>query len=214
MKCRRSEELWSDYLDGTLPRPLAKDLEGHLAACSNCPRLLETFREVQSVLKAMPHPQPSPQLVRRVLAASRPQLTKLGKLAGVADRVQFGGSLVPNFTWGSWAAWGGAAALVAILILGPNQTLSRINQVGHQVYSTGLGAYRDTQGLIDELNVLRMTVGVAFEDRLDRLNQRLKDLEEARRKNDSEPNQSNNFGSQRLSYQTRSVPSSQSRSDS
>ena len=212
MKCRRSEELWSDHLDGTLPRPLTKDLEGHLAVCPNCPELLETFKEMRTALETMPHPHPSAQLVERILAASRPRLTKLAKPANLlnfAERARFGTPLVPNLSWGGWALWGTAAALVAVLILGPSQAFSRLNQVGHRVYSVGLGVYRDTEGLIDELNVLRMTVGVAFEDRLDRLNQRLKDLEEARRKNNGEPNQSNNLDGQRLSSQRKSKTSSQ-----
>jgi len=211
VKCRRSEELWSDYLDGTLSRPLAKDLEGHLAECPNCPELLKTFRAVRAALETTPHPHPSPLLVERILVASRP---RLANLANLAQPARLGTPLVPNLSWGGWAAWGTAAALVAILILGPSQALSRLNQIGHRVYGVGLGAYRDTEGLIDELNVLRMTVGVAFEDRLDRLNQRLKDLEEARRKNDGEPNQSNNLDGQRLSSQRKSKTSSQSRSDS
>lgn len=214
MKCRRSEELWSDYLDGTLPRPLTKDLEGHLAECPNCPEFLEAFKEIRTALETMPHPHASAQLVERLLAASRPRLANLANLSNFAERARFAAPLVPNLSWGGWAAWGTAAALVAVLILGPSQALSRLNQIGHRIYSVGLGAYRDTEGLIDELNVLRMTVGVAFEDRLDRLNQRLKDLEEARRKNNGEPNQSNNLGGQRLSSQRKSKTSSQSRSDS
>lgn len=214
MKCRRSEELWSDYLEETLSRPLTKDLEDHLAECSACPGLLETFREVRSALETMPHPHPSPQLVERILSASRPPLTRLADLSNFSQRARFVTPLVPSLSPGGWAAWGAAAALVAVLILGPSQAFTRINQVGHQGYSVELGLYRDTEGLIDELNVLRMTVGVAFEDRLDRLNERLKDLEEARRKNDDEPDQSNNLGSLRLSFQPRSDTSSQSRSDS
>ncbi len=214
MKCRRSEELWSDYLGGTLSRPLTKDLDGHLTECSSCPGLLETFREVRSALETMPHPHPSPQLVERILVASHPELAKRANLSNFTKRARFGPPLAPNLSWRGWAAWGTAAALVAISLLGPSKALSRINQIGHQVYSVGLGVYRDTEGLIDELNVLRMTVGVAFEDRLDRLNQRLKDLEEARRKNDGEPNQSNNLGPRRLSFQPKSETSSQSRSDS
>jgi hypothetical protein len=217
VKCRRSEELWSDYLDGRLSRPLTKDLEDHLAECPGCPELMEAFREVRSAVRTIPHLHPSPQLVERILLASRPRLIKLANqasLVDVASRARFGTPLVPNLSWRGWAAWGTAAALVALLILGPSQTFSRLNQIGHHVYSVGLGAYRNTEGLIDELNVLRMTVGVAFEDRLDRLNQRLKDLEEARRKNNGETNQSNNLGSQRLSFQRGSGNSSQSRSDS
>jgi hypothetical protein len=192
MKCRRSEELWSDYLEGTLPRPLRKDLEGHLAECPHCPSLLSTFREVVNTLEGLPHPKPAPELVQQIVAASRP------KLASLLQPVGAGSSPWSVLSWGNWAAWGAAAAMVVILFLGPSQAVSRVNQLGHQVYSFGLGVYRDTEGLIDELNVLRMTVGVAFEDRLDRLNQRLKDLEEARRKNGDDSNQSSNLGWQRM----------------
>ena len=70
-----------------------------------------------------------------------------------------------------------------------------VNRMGHQTYSFGLRVYRDSERLIDDLNVLRMTVGVAFEDRLDRLNERLKDLEEARRKQDSQPEETSTLAS-------------------
>jgi hypothetical protein len=65
--------------------------------------------------------------------------------------------------------------------------------MGHQAYGFGLRVYRGSERLIDDLNVLRMTVGVAFEDRLDRLNERLKDLEEARRKQDNRPEETSNL---------------------
>jgi len=192
VKCRRSEELWSDYLEGTLLRPLVKDLEAHLAECDKCTGLLETFREVVSALPTLPHAQPSPQLIERILAASRPKLATLLRPAPAGTGTWSG------LSRGSWAAWGAAAALVTILILGPSQASSRLNQIGHRVYSFGLGAYRDAEGRIDELNVVRMTVGVAFENRLDRLNQRLKELEETRRKNEGESNQSNHLRWQQL----------------
>jgi hypothetical protein len=46
--------------------------------------------------------------------------------------------------------------------------------------------YHRTARWIEDLNVLRITVGVAFENRIDRLNERLKDLEELRRRNGGE----------------------------
>ena len=100
MKCRRSEELWSDYLDGTLPRPLTKDLEGHLAECPNCPEFLEAFKEIRTALETMPHPHASSQLVERILAASRPRLANLANLSNFAERARFAAPLVPNLSWG------------------------------------------------------------------------------------------------------------------
>lgn len=184
MKCQRAEELFGDYLDLTLPAPLLSDLEEHLESCAHCTPTLESYREVVQILRSSPHPQPSSDLADRILAATRPALA--------ARKPQFVAS--PGFPLPqriNWAIWGAAAAFVLFLILRPPDALSglgdRVNRMGHQTYSYGLRIYRQCERLIDELNVLRMTVGVAFEDRLDRLNERLKDLEEARRKNEPPP---------------------------
>jgi hypothetical protein len=182
MKCRRSEELWSDYLEGTLPGPLVKDLEAHLAACEECPPLLDAFREVVSNLQALPRLEPSPELVERVLAATR------GRLRGPEQPRSNVLPGLPLPAWSQWVAWAAAAALVTLLLVRPGSVLSgigdRLSRFGHRAYSYGLQVYRGSEQLLDELNVLRMTVGVAFEDRLDRLNERLKDLEEARRRSE------------------------------
>ena len=180
MKCQRSEELWSEHLEGRLPPPLLRDLEEHLAGCPDCGTLLDTFREIILVLESLPRPQPASDLLERILTDSQPTLARL------RERANWWAAA----SWGNWAAWGTAAALVAVLLLGPEETISRMRQLGHQAYAFGLGLYHDTEALIDGLNVIRITVGVAFEDRLDRLNQRLQDLEEARRKSEATSNQS------------------------
>ncbi len=184
MKCRQSEELWSDHIEKALPAPLRRDLEEHLERCSECARLFASFGDVLEALSSLPHPQPDPGLVERIHRTTRPQL--------VGRRPQplsvFPGLPLP--LWGNWALGAAAAVLLVVLFLQPPAGLStlggRIDQWGHRAYSLGLRAYRGSEQLIDELNVLRMAVGVAFEDRLDRINERLKDLEEARRKSEGE----------------------------
>ena len=182
MKCRRSEELWSDYIEGVLPVPLRKDLEEHLGACPQCPPLLASFREVVGAIGTLPRPNPSPDLVERILRATRTRL---------ADQAQPQGGPLPGLAlphWGHWVAWAATAAFVVILFVRPGSIFSdmggRLTRFSHRAYSYGLQVYLGSERLIDELNVLRMTVGVAFEDRLDRINERLKDLEQARRKSE------------------------------
>lgn len=182
MKCRQSEELWSDYAEGILPAPLRRDLEEHLEACHDCARLMTSFRSVVEALGSLPRPQPAPDLVDNILRATRPSLHRL-RSRSVAV---FPGLSLPK--WSNWAFGAAAAAMLVVLFLRPPAALSgvtgQINQWGHRAYSLGLRAYRGSEQLIDELNVLRVAVGVAFEDRLDQINERLKDLEEARRKSE------------------------------
>ena len=46
MKCRQSEELFSDYHAGSLATPLRRDIEEHLGSCTDCRALLVDFRAV------------------------------------------------------------------------------------------------------------------------------------------------------------------------
>ncbi len=182
MKCRQSEELWSDYVEGILPTPLHRDLEEHLEACRDCAPLMASFRKVVEALSSLPRPQPAPGLVDNILRATRPRLRRQRSL----PLSVFPGLPLPQ--WSHWAFGAAAAAMLVVLFLQPPAALSgfgsQINRWGHRAYSFGLRAYHGSERLIDELNVLRMAVGVAFEDRLDRINERLKDLEEARRKSE------------------------------
>jgi hypothetical protein len=197
MKCRQSEELWSDYVEGILPSPLRRDLEEHLEACNDCARLMASFRNVVDTLTALPRPQPAPDLLENILRATRPRLHRQ-RSRSVSI---FPGLPLPK--WSNWAFGAAAAAVLVVLFLQPPAALSsfagQINQWGHRTYSFGLRAYRGSERLIDELNVLRVAVGVVFEDRLDRINERLKDLEEARRKSEDPPETSSDLVSpQRL----------------
>ncbi len=192
MKCKQSEELWSDFLENSLSPPLRKDLEEHLDSCAHCASLLETFREIVETLGTLSHPQPNKDLVKNILAAGRPQGAD-----GSSHSIGFGFPGLPLPAWGNWAALVSAAAVIVFLVLGPFAPFSnlgtRLSRYGHQAYSFGLHVAGETEQLMDELNVLRMTMGVAFEDRVDRLNERLKDLEEVRRKNELPTDKSSNL---------------------
>lgn len=189
MICRRCEELWSDYLEGTLAPPLAGELRAHLAACDACSQLFAAFEEVVVGLGALSLPKAPAKLTERVLERTRPELA-----ARRRDAERF--SLTPPAAWYQAAGViATAAALALVLLWRPPEALSdwsrSASQSLHQAYSFGVRTYHQSERWIEELNVLRMTVGVAFEDRLEEINRRLRDLEEAsRRAEDDEPEQS------------------------
>ncbi|MFQ5790272.1 MAG: anti-sigma factor family protein [Acidobacteriota bacterium] len=194
MKCRRSEELWSDYLEGILPAPLQKDLEDHLHVCPDCPPRLAELREVLHALRSGPRPEAGDRLTERILALTRSRLSELRRAARLSDPA----SIYP--AWTNWVAAAVAASFVLVLVFRPPRSFTgfgdRLSRLGRQAYSFGVRVYTETERLMDELNILRMTVGVAFEDRVDRLNERLKDLEEARQKREDPGNQSSSLGHQ------------------
>ena len=189
MICRRCEELWSDYLEGTLAPPLAGELRAHLAACDACSELFAAFAEVVAGLGTLSFPAAPEKLTERVLDRTRSKLA-----AGRRDAERF--LLAPALPWHQVASVIATAAVLALVLLWrPPEALSdwsrKASQSVHQAYSFGVRTYHQSERWIEELNVLRMTVGVAFEDRLEEINRRLRDLEEAsRRTEDEEPEQS------------------------
>jgi hypothetical protein len=197
MKCRRAEELWSDYLEGTLSPPLRKDLDEHLAECADCPPLLASFREVVETLEGLERPAPSPDLVERILAMTPRRVRSTWPARLLRFRPRVAPPLRP------WAAVAAAAALTVLITTldmpGPLGALGRqANRLGSQAYSFGLRLYHGTDRVIDELDLLRMTVGVAFEDRLDRLNERLRDLRKAQQKGERKQSPTSEKGSSLL----------------
>lgn len=44
LECRQAVELFSDYLDGALPRRLRRRVERHLAGCDACAAYLQQLR--------------------------------------------------------------------------------------------------------------------------------------------------------------------------
>jgi len=47
--CREAIDVLADYLDGTMPRDLAAELERHLADCAPCRAYLATYRKTQAL---------------------------------------------------------------------------------------------------------------------------------------------------------------------
>ena len=179
MNCRRSEELWSDLLDGRLSPPLERELLSHLGSCSACSSLHATFREVVAALGSLTVPESPETLAERIVARTRPSLETARRDGPMT-------TAPPPKTIAA-ASWLAVAAVVALVLLWrPPEVVSdfssQTSRTAHQVYSFGVRSYHQSARWLEDLKVLRMTVGVAFEDRLDRLNEHLRSLEEAGRK--------------------------------
>jgi hypothetical protein len=176
----------SDFIEGTLAPPLDRELEAHLASCSECREIVGALREVVAALRSFQAPEPSERFVDLVLERTGPVLRAARE---AVEEDPFHG---PSF-WRTSTSWLAAAAvLAAVLLWHPPHLLegwsTRVSQTAHQAYSFGVRSYHRTERWVEELNVLRMTVAVAFENRLDRLNERLRDLEQARRKSGASDN--------------------------
>ncbi len=183
MNCRRHQELLSDYVENTLPPPLRREVENHVRTCEPCRNLAQSLNEVLSLFGGLQTPEPPSNLTELILERTRPAL--LAAREASAD-LETEASLWRSFGSGLAAA----AVLAMVLLFRPPELLAgwsrAVSQTAHQGYSLGVRTYHRTARWIEDLNVLRMTVGVAFENRLDRLNERLRDLEELRRRSGGE----------------------------
>jgi hypothetical protein len=183
VSCRRHQELLSDYLEEALSPPLRREVSSHLGDCEECRTLTKSLKDVLSLFGSFEAPEPPPNLTELVLARTRPLL-----FAAREARAEL--ETEPSF-WRSFGyAFAAAAVLATVLFFRPPEFLAgwsrRVSQTAHQGYSLGVRTYHRTARWIEDLKVLRMTVGVAFENRLDRLNERLRDLEELRRRSGRE----------------------------
>lgn len=180
MSCRRQRELLSDYLEETLSPPLRREAENHLRTCEECRNLAESLKEVLSLFEGFQAPEPPSNLTELILERTRPALFAAREASADLE--------TESSFWRSGLA--AAAVLATVLLFRPPEFLAgwsrSVSQTAHQGYSLGVRTYHRTSRWIEDLNVLRMTVGVAFENRLDRLNERLRDLEELRRRNGGE----------------------------
>jgi len=210
LNCRRSEELWTDYLEGTLAPPLETELSKHLSTCESCRELFSAFEQVVAGLHALEAPSEPEGLLERVLARTRPSMIPIRSSVDATVRsARF--RPVPS----GWArALGGlaAAVLALVMIWRPPEALSEwstaVSRSAHQAYGFGVRTVHQAGRFIEDLDLLRMTVGVAFEDRLDELNERLRDLEQAGRDTDDEEDPSSSQGK---SKKTSSPPSEHAR---
>jgi hypothetical protein len=186
MECGRAEELLSDHFEGALDALLTADLEKHLSACAACRSLREVLPEVLSALRTFSELEAPAGLAERAaaaaLAAGRPP-------AVVPVRV-------PSLPAPMWlAAAATAAALGAGILLAQGTRLDPARAAERLLErSVNMGVYllERKDRLVEDVRLLRVVIGTAFEGRLERVNDRVDDykrLLEKRRDADREEQQ-------------------------
>lgn len=112
MKCDRTRELFSEYLEGALERPMAVALERHMAECPDCEREYSAFRLTWQMLESLPEVAPRPGFASGVVM----ELTRRRE-AERRERVWwkqlFGGAFTARVPARAWAAAAAAAILIA-----------------------------------------------------------------------------------------------------
>lgn len=179
VSCRRAEELFSDHLEGSLAPPLEGELVAHLDTCSECASLYVAFQEILSVLEASKVPAPPEGLMPRLTAAVPSR--QIGPSSASGDRRERPRRVTSPRALAT-SSWLAVAAVIALLLLWRPPELGselwrKTSMTAHQTYSFGVRTFHQTERWIEDLNVLRITVGVAFEDSLERINEQLRDLE-------------------------------------
>lgn len=172
MDCRSAEELFSDHLDGTLPAPLRAELEQHLAACEPCRLLREALAEVVAALHALPLVDAPGRLAERAADAAlaggrrRPARVVVRPAAPrMPARLQALAAALAIAVTGGLAAAGNA--------LGPPARLG--TRLAARTASVSSYLVERKERLAEDVRLLRAVVGTAFEERLDRVGERVED---------------------------------------
>ena len=169
----RFRDLVSALAAGELDRAEAQRVRARLAEDPELARLYGEIRAVRRSLDdfAAGAATPLPGLEERILAATLPAFRSL-----YARRTHY---------WPTWLAAAAAAAMLLFfqppLVRGALESLPRASD---GVSSLRAAANRHTDRALAELGVFRASVSFALEDQMDRLEDRLRDLERATRHRD------------------------------
>jgi hypothetical protein len=166
MDCQRAEELLSDHLEGSLHEILRAEIDGHLGRCAECRSLREALAEVVGVLRAFPALEAPPGLAERSAAAARAR----------------SGALVvrPAFVLPSWVQAAAAGfALIALgtvlMVVGPEKPTRAAQRLVGQTVTAGSSLLDRKDRLVEDVRILGVVLGTAFEGRIERVNERVED---------------------------------------
>jgi predicted anti-sigma-YlaC factor YlaD len=166
MDCQRAEELLSDHLEGSLHEILRGELEAHLGQCDECRALREAFGEVVAALRAFPEVAAPSGLAERSASAA---LARSGALV-----------VRPALVLPSWvqAAAAGFALITlgtVLLVVGPDKPTRAAQRLVSQTVTAGSSLLERKDRLVEDVHILGVVLGTAFEGRLERVNERVED---------------------------------------
>ena len=201
--CRRAEELFSDHREGSLDPVMQADLEAHLAGCAACRELRETLDDVLSALGGISVLEPPAGLAERAATAAlargrlsrrrAPPLVTPFRLPLGIQALAAGLAIVSSGV----LLWTGKAA-------GPRLRTDRLVE---RTVNAGVYLVERKDRLMEDLRILRVVIGTAFEGRLDRMNDRVDDYRRLleRRRSVEEGQQKRSGGKEEESSELRSA---------
>jgi hypothetical protein len=166
MDCRRAEELLSDHLEGALHAILRAELEGHLARCADCRALREALGEVVLALRAVPDLESPAGLAERAAAAA---------LARPRAAVIRPAIVLPPWVQAAAAGFALLALGTALLVVGPEKPTRAAQRLVGQTVTASSHLMERRDRLVEDVRILGVVLGTAFEGRLDRVNERVED---------------------------------------
>jgi hypothetical protein len=166
MDCRRAEELLSDHLEGALHAILRAELEGHLARCAECRSLRGALGEVVTALRAAPELAAPPGLAERAAAAA------LARPRAIVIRPAI---VLPSWVQAAAAGFALVALGTALLVVGPEKPTRAAQRLVGQTVTAGSHLMERRDRLVEDVRLLGVVLGTAFEGRLDRVNERVED---------------------------------------
>jgi len=186
ISCRRAEELLSDHHEETLSEPLRSELLEHLGTCESCAELGEALAEVVAALRSDPLVEPPVGLAERVAAAAIARGRRVR--APVASRLPWPASLAPL----PIAAALAVALSTAFLLVAPrDDPFGEARRLAERTVLAREYLLEHKERLVEDIRLLRVVIGTAFEVRLDRVNDRVEDYRRLleRKKSDAEADQ-------------------------
>jgi hypothetical protein len=166
MDCPRAEELLSDHLEGALHPILRAELEAHLEACPACRALRGAFAEVVETLRAIPETDAPEGLAERAAAAA---------LGGGRPFVVRPAVVLPAWVQAAAAGLALIALGTALMVVGPERPTRAARHLVSQTVTAGTSLVERKDRLVDDVRILGVVLGTAFEGRLDRVNERVED---------------------------------------
>jgi predicted anti-sigma-YlaC factor YlaD len=168
LDCTHVEARLSEYLDGALGEPARTGIEAHVGACDACGPLLEAMREVVAALRSVPVLEPSADLAARAAEAAL-RAAPLRRAAAPAQRLT-----PPAWLLAAAAAVALAASAGVVALSGDRGGAGRFRMLERTGNAAAYLAERKDR-FVEDIRILRVVIGTAFEGRLERVNDRVDD---------------------------------------
>jgi hypothetical protein len=170
MDCARSQELFSDHLEGSLHAILRAELDAHLAGCEECRSLRAGVAEVVEALGAYPELEPPLGLTDRVMAALRSLPRPAPRPVVVRPAL-----VIPAWVQAAAAGFALVALGVLLMLVGPEASTRAASGLVDRTVSAGSEIAARKDRMVEDVRILGVVLTTAFEGRLERMNERVED---------------------------------------